>query len=144
HLLAASVAYLGVLHISYIYLTAPYFAYYGLGYTPSSTMVVVWSMLAALLPVLWLPLDSKRPSLVVYYILYAFVIVPACIVPAYTDALATEDLIRLQVWILICFALLGLGYLVPLTRLPRIEISKTWFFIVLFVFSVASYATIVH
>jgi hypothetical protein len=76
--------------------------------------------------------------------LYAFVIVPGCIVPAYTGALAAEELIRLQAWLLICFALLGLAYLVPLSRFPRVEISKTWLFLLLFVFSFATYATIIH
>jgi len=144
HLVLACAVYLGALHISYIYLTAPYFGYYGLGYSPTSTAAVVLSMVAALLPVLWLPINTNRPSLVVYYLIYTFVIVPACIVPAYTGALATAELIRLQVWVLLCFGLLSLVYLVPLSQLPRIAIPKTWFFILLFVFSFATYATIVH
>lgn len=143
-LLAAAVSYIGVLHIAYVYLTAPYFSYVGLGYSPASSSVVVWSWVLALIPVAWLPLDTTRPSLVVYYLLYTLVIVPACVVPAYTGALPSGSLLQLQISLLVCFALLGLIYRIPLSRLPRIRLSKLSYFVLLALFSCASYLTLMH
>lgn len=143
-LLAAAVVYIALLHVAYVYLTAPYWSYLGMYYSPVSDAVVFWSWLIALVPVLWLPIKSTRPSLVVYYFLYALVIVPTCIIPAYTAALPTDSLLKLQAALLTCFALLGLVYLIPLAHLPRIHLSTTWFFALLLFFTCASYGTIMH
>ena len=143
-LLAASVIYLALLHVAYVYLTAPYWSYLGMYYSPISNDVVWWSWFAALIPVAWLPLRCTRPSLVVYYFLYAVVIVPTCTIPAYTAALRTDSLLELQAALLICFALLGLVYLIPLVRLPRIHLTHTEFFLVLLLFTCASYISIMH
>ncbi len=143
-LLAAVALYIGLLHIAYLYLTVPYFSYVGMYYSPISEGAVVWSWLIALLPVVWLPLKFQRPSLVVYYFLYTFVIIPACIVPAYTGTLSIENLTQMQIALVVCFALLGLVYLLPLSYLPRVHLSKMWFLILVMLFSCASYVTIVH
>src|SRR5439155_24719763 len=125
-------------------LTAPYFSYMGVSYSPASTIVLWWSWLIALVPVLCLPIRSARPSLVVYYILYGFVVVPTSLIPAYIGDLPVENLLALQIAIVMCFALLGVVYLVPLSRLPRIRISTTWFFILLATFSGVAYLSIMH
>jgi hypothetical protein len=143
-LLAASAIYIALLHIAYVYLIAPYWSYLGMYYSPESNQVVLWSWLVALIPVAWLPIKSTRPSLVVYYFLYALVIVPTCTIPAYTAALEIDSLLKLQAALLICFALLGLVYLIPLAHMPRIQLSKIWFFMLLLLFTFASYVTIMH
>jgi O-antigen polymerase len=143
-LLAASVSYIGLLHLAYVYLTVPYFSYVGLYFSPISDGVVLWSWFIVLLPVAWMPLSTTRPSIVVYYLLYALVIVPACTVPAYTGALAMASLIKMQISLLVCFGLLGLVYLIPLLTLPRIRLSKMVYFVILGLLTCASYLTIVH
>src|SRR5579864_800170 len=91
-LLAGAALYIGLLHVAYVYLTAPYFSYVGLYFSPISDGAVLWSWFVVLLPVAWLPISTTRPSVVVYYLLYALVIVPACMVPAYTGALPISGL----------------------------------------------------
>jgi hypothetical protein len=144
HLLVAGAIYIFVLHLAYVYLTAPYFSYVGLSYSPVSSSVVVWSWFIALLPVAWLPISTPRPSLVVYYLLYTLVIVPASIVPAYIGALPIASLLRLQISLGFCFVLLGLVYRIPLSPLPRIRLSKMTYFVILALLSCASYLTIMH
>jgi hypothetical protein len=143
-LLLAAGAYVGTLHVSYVYLVTPYYAYSGLDYAPVSMTLLIWSWFIVLLPALWLPLRSTRPSAVVYYFVYAFVLVPGCIVPAYTDALPTKGLISLQVALITCFALLGLVYAIPPGGVPRIHLSYSCLFAAVGLFSVTSYLTIIH
>jgi len=142
-LLLCALVYLIALHVSYLTLIAPYFGYHGLDYNPASTAIVVWAWIISLLPVLWLSVTLTRPSLVVYYFIYAFVFVPGCMVPAYTGQLQTPELLRLQLALLACFALLGFIYQIPTGQLLRAPLSRSWFFGSIALFSFATYATIV-
>jgi O-antigen polymerase len=140
----AAATYIGLLHVAYVYLTVPYFSYVGLYYSPISNGVMLWSWMAALLPAAWLPIRTTRPSVLVYYFLYALVVVPGCIVPAYTGMLPLGSLLGLQTSLLASFGILGFVYLMPLSRLPRIQLSKAMYFLVLILLSCASYLTIMH
>jgi hypothetical protein len=143
-LMAGVAIYVALLHLAYVYLTAPYFGYEGMYYSPLSDKAVVLSWLFALLPTIWLPLRSTRPSLVVYYLLYAFVIIPACLVPAYVGALSLASLITMQAVLLTCFALLGLIYVVPLARVPHIRFPQMWLGALIALFSCTCYLAIMH
>jgi hypothetical protein len=105
---------------------------------------VPWSLLISLVPVAWMPLRSERPSLVVYYLLYLLVVIPTCLVPGYTGDLGAAALIKLQVSILAVFGLLGLFYRLPLLDLPKIKVSRFFYYALIFGLSALCYATITY
>jgi oligosaccharide repeat unit polymerase len=136
--------YLALLHFTYVYLIAPQFSYMRMGYSPVADWVVPWSLLIALVPVVWLPLRSERPSLIVYYMLYMLVVVPACLVPAYAGDLEVAELLRLQLSLVAVFGLLGLFYKVPLLDLPQVKLSNFFFCTLILGLSALCYVTIMY
>ena len=126
-LLMTVLAYIGFLHLSYVYVISPVWSYRGLIYAPAGASTILLAAAIACIPVLWMPLRSSRPSLVVYYLLYLFVVLPTCIVPAYTAQLDSAARLALQTAILSCFAVLGAFYKMPLWRLPDTRLSPFWF-----------------
>jgi hypothetical protein len=141
-LLGVSALYVFLLHLAYVYLVSPNFSYMRLTYAPKSLWVVIWSVILALIPTVWMPLRLHRPSLVVFSILYLFVVVPICIVPAYIGQLEPLELLKLQLAILLGFALLGVFYGLPLLQAPRIRLSQSQLLLGVSAFAVICYGVI--
>jgi hypothetical protein len=97
----------------------------------------------AALPSLWMPIELKRPSQVVYWLLYLLVLVPACLVPIY----ALDDQSRGPLYLATClisvFALTGLVYCLPLLPLRRIHLESYELNVVLALLSISFYGLMV-
>lgn len=137
-------AYLLLLHWSYVHLISPSFSYLGYIYNPPAVfhMITVWGL--ALIPSLWVPIKRERPSQIVYLLLYALVFVPAMIIPLYTLRLPFEQLLYFDVVLLFSFLSLGFIYRFPLIVLPRIRISPFLFWWGLILLSIIFYAYIIR
>jgi hypothetical protein len=142
YLFMAVAGYLISLHLSYVYLIAPFWSYRGLVYAPAGLAALLSANVLAAVPVLWMPLTIRRPSLVTYYLLYLFVVVPTCIVPVYTGQLDGAATLALQTAMLLCFATLGVVYKLPLLRLPVKRFSPFGFVMLILVLSGICYSII--
>jgi hypothetical protein len=134
--------YVALLHLSYVNLIAPVWSYRGLVYAPAGLAAILSSWVLAAVPVLWMPLTVRRPSVVTYYLLYLFVVVPTCIVPVYTGQLDAAATFTLQIAMLLCFATLGAIYKLPLLQLPVKRFSPFGFAMLILVLSGICYGTI--
>jgi hypothetical protein len=85
----------------------------------------------AVIPSLWIPISLIRPSLVVYWLLYVLVFIPAMIIPQYTLTVETVQLLFLEICLFAAFLLLASIYKLPLLNIPRIKISNSLFWIVI-------------
>ena len=76
-------AYVFILQVSYLYLVVPSFGYQGSIYNspPLGNIVLAW--VCGIIPSLWMPVEIRRPSEVIYCIFYCFVVIPIAIVPVY-------------------------------------------------------------
>jgi hypothetical protein len=109
--------------------------------TTSSRAAVGW--LLAVLPSLWLPVRLKRPSMVVYWLLYLLVIVPACLVPIYALDDQSAGPIILVVVLVAAFAVTGVIYTVPLISVPHLSLRSYEFKLLLAFISIACFALII-
>lgn len=125
--LVGAVFYTMGLHLSYAYVVSPAFAYLGFVYNPEGVLVVSVAKGLALLPALWMPVRIRRPSQVIYLLLYFWGMVPFLLVAAFTGVLVLSRILLMGV--LLCMALGGIRliYSFPLLRIPKI-IKRQWEF----------------
>jgi hypothetical protein len=142
YLLIAMAGYIAFLHLSYVHVIAPFWSYRGLVYTPAGLAAILSAGGLAAVPVLWMPLTIRRPSVVTYYLLYLFVVVPTCIVPVYTRQLDGPATLALQTAVLACFATLGTVYKLPLLQLRVRRFSPADFLMLILVLSGICYGII--
>jgi hypothetical protein len=116
------ILYLFGLHLAYILVLVPAYAQQGFVYLPPLAEKLVFAWTTALAPALWLPPALRRPSQVVYWLLYLMVLVPSCLIPLYSLGLGSWQLAAQNLALLAAFALLGGIYLLPLPRLRKPEI----------------------
>lgn len=116
--------YILILHVSYLYLVAPNFGYLGFFYNspPLGNIVLAW--VSAIVPSLWVPVEIKRPSEVIYWILYCFVVIPIAIVPVYRSGVFWVPFVRMYLPIMLSFLLMGFVYRLPLLRIRRFRTER--------------------
>lgn len=142
-LLLGALIYGGLLSWVYIDLVSPAFAYMGyVYYSPSSSMVML-AFAAAALPALWMPLVVKRPSQVVYWILYVLVYIPASIIPFYTLRMEDGKVVAFSLSLLAAFAILGASTRLPYLPIRRLELPPVLFWLGIALISAVFYGLIV-
>jgi len=95
------------------------------------------------LPSLWMPVELRRPSQVVYWLLYLFVLVPACLVLVYALDDQSGGPLLLATCLVSMFALTGMVYFLPLLPLRRIHLESYELGVVLALLSTIFYSLMV-
>lgn len=116
--------YLVVLYLSYVHIISPGFSYMGYVHSEPPWGAVALGALAAWLPSLWMPVRLQRPSQLLYWLLYVLTYVPSCLIPILSLTRPVVETLGLTAVLLLCFALLGAGYGLPLLRLPRLSLGR--------------------
>ena len=80
-LMSVVLCYVGALVWVYKYELAPIWSYQGLVYKPLDITFSFIAGILALIPILWLPKALARPSQIVLWLLYLFVVIPSCVIP---------------------------------------------------------------
>lgn len=119
HVTFVAVIYIVILHLSYVYIVVPNSGYMGYFYSSPPLLDIALAWASAIVPVLWMPVEVRRPSAVLYWILYCFVVIPVAIVPVYTSGVFLAPFLRIYLPIVLSFALMGFIY-----RLPPLKIRK--------------------
>src|SRR3954451_20024496 len=103
------ILYVAAFVVVYRWVIVPVWGYEGFHFKATvSRAAVSWALAA--LPSLWMPIELKRPSQVVYWLLYLLVLVPSCLVPTYAlDDQSTGPLILAAVLVAV-FGLTGMIY----------------------------------
>lgn len=116
-----------LLWYTYAYMIAPVFSYAGYSYRAVAPPVAFLLVMAAIMPVAWMPLAVTKPSQLVQWYLYIFVFVPIVLIPAISLARPIADTLGLIAVVLASFGLLSITPSLPPIRLPRIRLSS-WAF----------------
>lgn len=109
----------------------------------AATSRVACGAIIALVPSLWIPIDLKRPSQVLYWLLYLLVVVPVCVVPIYSLQDQTSGPLLFAGSIVAMLALVRVIYRLPLLRLPRVDLKSYEFVGVLGLLSILFYGLII-
>jgi len=112
------------MYVNYLY---PFWDYFGFDYNPPGTSYLVLAWLLSVVPGLWMPLQLRRPSQFVYWVLYISVFIPSMFVPLYAGLNAPKDVRYFMLVLFAGLALTGASYLFPLLRLPLFRIPKGFF-----------------
>jgi hypothetical protein len=139
--MAGGATYIVLLHLVYVHLIAPVYGYMGYTYESPGFSILVISGLLAALPLLGIPVAIRRPSQVVYWVLYLIVYVPSMMIPLYTLP-NTTGLWQFVLVLAGCFILLGVVYAIPTATLPRIRLEPKLFWTVVALMSLACYGLI--
>jgi hypothetical protein len=84
-------------------------------------------LVLASMPAVWLPIAVTKPSQLVQWYLYLFVVVPAVIIPPLSLDRSLIDVMAFTLVLTACFALLSLSPYLPPLRLPRARVP-VWMF----------------
>lgn len=137
--LAGVFAYTGALYLSYVFLISPAFGYLGLVYRPEGILPLLVAEGFAVLPALWIPVRMKRPSQIIYLLLYLWWMVPFLLVAAFTGILSLSRIGLLGGLFLAMLGAIRLVYLVPLLDIPKIIHSQRGFWLTFLSFSGVMY-----
>ncbi len=121
-LVAFVIVYLLILHFSYVKLISPIWGYMGFIYNNPSFFTIFLTWVIATIPALWMPIDIKRPSQIIYWVFYTLIIIPIVIVPVYISGTLFDSFIKISLPILISFAIISLIYKIPLLKARRLHI----------------------
>jgi len=113
--MAGSAIFITLLHVAYVTLVSPAYAYAGLGYNDPSFPSLAVAVGLAWLPAWWLPVALGRPSDVFVWAIYLVAYVPAFLVPTYILPGEYASL-PLQLTMMAGFSLIMLANRLPLPR----------------------------
>lgn len=128
--LVGTVAYIGVLYVSYVYLISPTFGYLGAVYRPEGLRSLLVASTLALVPALWMPVRLRRPSQVIYVLLYLMVMIPTVLVGAFTGTFSPLGLLMFGGVLVTVFGLLRGVYEVPLVNVSKMVETSPGFWLV--------------
>jgi len=132
--------YVVVLHVVYTRLVSVQWSYMGYVYNDPPILDVVMAWLASSLIGLWMPVDINRPSKVVYWMLYLFVIIPVILTTVYINGAFLDPFLRISLPILVSFLSIGFFYKIPLLKVRKLRISNQTFWTCLVLALLVSYA----
>ncbi len=112
------------MYVNYLY---PFWDYFGFDYNAPGPGYLVLAWLLSIVPGLWMPLQLRRPSQFVYWVLYISVFIPSMFVPLYAGLNSPGEILDLMVVLFCGFAIVGSSYLLPLFRFRFSEIPRSWF-----------------
>jgi hypothetical protein len=134
--------YVAVFVLVYKRVIVPTWGYEGFQFRAAPARAVVGWVLAVS-PGLWMPIKLKRPSQVVYWLLYLLVLVPACLVPIYALEDQSSGPLLLAACLVAVFGFTGMIYRLPLIPLPRVRLKSYEFSVLLALMSITFYALMI-
>ncbi len=102
----AVIGYIAIFDWTYRVLVSPHYAYFGLDYRDSSLSYRIATWVLAIVPAVWLPLNIKRPSIVLFLTQYFAVYIPGALILHSLNKPQIDELPALQI---IGIMLLGLS-----------------------------------
>jgi O-antigen polymerase len=134
--------YVVVFVVVYHTLTVPVWRYAGFQSIAAPARAAC-GVLLAIVPSLWMPIGLKRPSQILYWLLYLLVVVPVCLVPIYALQDQSSGPLLFAACIVAMLALVGMVYRLPLLPLLRLHLKSYEFTALLALLSGISYTLII-
>ncbi|MBC2367425.1 hypothetical protein HBP99_02215 [Listeria booriae] len=142
--LVGIILYIVSLYIAYIYLISPSYSYYRLVNLHPPLWVCVVSSLLALLPATWSDYRTKRPSQVIYWILYIFAYIPVMIIPDFVRETPFDAFFIFKLVFLLCLVILYIGGKLPLIQIREWNVSQNLVQVGIVFFTMLLYAIMIQ
>lgn len=128
--IALAALYVGAFFLSYRELVAPVYAFWGLSYRVIPAEYLGMTVALCIFPSFWMPLRFSRPSMLLFYLQYLLVFVPAAFVAFYSSKpqLPLEEASHL-VWMMFAgLSIIQAAYVIPSRpiRLIRLTPGSFW------------------
>ena len=123
---AASLGYVAILVWAYTSRMSPVYAYAGLidSSPPASEMLAVTAL--ATLPAMWIPIEARRSSTVVLWVLYLMGYLPALVIPPFLQV-DLADALPLDLALLASMAIVSVMARLPVSAIRRRTLSPSAF-----------------
>ncbi|MDB5123365.1 MAG: hypothetical protein JWP94_1494 [Mucilaginibacter sp.] len=99
------------------------YSYMGFEYHPVRLDLLLVSHIVAWLPVLWIPIKLRRPSVIIYWFLFLMTYIPAVLLPVYIKLSNEGELYILILSLLAGMFIISFSYFLPLIKLKRLKID---------------------
>lgn len=130
-LVVAVAIYIAMFNATYYALVVPVFGAWGFG-AFSAPAIYFWvSVLLCLIPAFWMPVGFSRPSLMLFYIQYFLIFIPASFI-AYTSVrpeLPARDSLTIVLAMFAGLSLIQLAYLLPLRPIRAVRLTPEAFWL---------------
>lgn len=120
---ALAAVYMLLVWLSYRYLIAPPFAYLGYKAEPIDLDIGLYCAGLGLLPLAWMPVSLDRPTKFIYWLVYLYVVNPGAVVAPMVLGVRGGTWLGSYALIVLGFWLVGLGYLLDLSVVPRVRLG---------------------
>jgi hypothetical protein len=137
-----SILYVILLNFTYSSVTSPSFSYLGYINLHPSISILMISGFIATIPSLWMPIKLKRPSQLVYWILYVLVYIPTSVIPYFILNVSVGKLLIFNSILLIVFYFFGYVQRLRLIRIANIEMPSSIFWIGVYLSSLFLYSLV--
>jgi hypothetical protein len=137
--------YYGIFIWSYGALLEPWQAFWGFGRSELGVEYWILSWLMVLLPALWMPLELRRPSQLIFMCQYLLLFVPATLVLYSTDLprLRPDEALQCLLVMFVGLTIMQSIYFLPLVRLPQVRVDPRVFWAAFFAITIAMLALVV-
>lgn len=128
-LVALVAIYYGTFIWSYRELLEPWQSFWGFGRSELGIEYWILNWLMVLLPALWMPMELRRPSQLLFMCQYLVLFVPATLVLYSTDLprLSPDEALGYVLAMFVGLTIMQAIYLLPLVRLPWVQ-AQPWLF----------------
>jgi hypothetical protein len=124
-------SYVAIFNLTYRDLIAPVFQFWGLGYRDIPSPYFLTSVVCCLVPALWMPLKFSRPSLLLFYVQYFLIFIPASFIVYYSvrPELSDPDSLLLVISMFAGLSIIQTTYLARARPIRAFRISADAFWL---------------
>lgn len=124
-------AYVAIFNLAYVTLVVPTFESWGLGYHRLPALMFCTTCILSLVPALWMPLQFTRASLLLFYVQYFLIFIPAAFIAPQSirPELPERDALLLVTVMFVGLSIVEAAYLIPPRRLRLLRVSPETFWL---------------
>jgi hypothetical protein len=106
----------GLFQWVYISWLSPVWGYFGFSYHCPDIEYNILANALSIIPSIWMPVALKRPSQLIYWILYVVVYIPSMFVPLFTALQPVSSIALFMLTLFLGHTLIGISYFIPLLK----------------------------
>lgn len=131
YLILAVACYILIFNLTYRDLVAPVFEFWGLGNRHPPNPYFWTSVALCLVPALWMPIRFSRPSIMLFYVQYFLIFIPASFIVynSVRPELSEHDSLMLVFAMFAGISLIQIAYLIPLMRVQAVRLTPEAFWL---------------
>ncbi|MDB4916829.1 MAG: hypothetical protein JWM95_4473, partial [Gemmatimonadetes bacterium] len=128
-LVLAVIGYVTAFHVTYRDVISPNFEFWGLGYRHLPVGYFWTTVMFCIIPSLWMPVTFSRPTLLLFYMQYLLIYVPAAFLVFYCDRpiLPIDLAMQIVCWMFVGLSIMQSIYLIPIRTLTVLRLTPEAF-----------------